>query len=183
MGDGYPWLVLAAPAGLTANVGAHILIARLTGGRRVSLGIILGMAVGAVAAIALSAFALSSMKKPATEGVVFLTYNLVIYLALAYGYWNFINLNITSLRIRLIQELLLSEHGLARAEILKQYNADEMIDRRLARLTRQKHLVERDGRFYYRRSVLLLIAGILDMLKWLILARNRLLLEAERRRA
>ena len=39
------------------------------------------------------------------------------YVALAFGFWAFLNLNMTSLRIRMLRELLRSEYGMTHAEI------------------------------------------------------------------
>ena len=62
------------------------------------------------------------------------------YVALAFGFWAFLNLNMTSLRIRMLRELLHSERGMARAELLGRYSPEEFLRRRIARLERSGDL-------------------------------------------
>jgi len=95
--------------------------------------------------------------------------NILTYVGLAFGYFNFVNCNVTSLRIRLLRELL--EHhpqGLDQKEILNKYGADEVLSVRLNRLTKNGYLVLRGERYYIGRPGILAIARVFDVLIWII---------------
>ncbi|MDX1965731.1 MAG: hypothetical protein SFV23_01050 [Planctomycetaceae bacterium] len=94
------------------------------------------------------------------------------YVAFAYGYANFYNLGIASLRIRILQELLSAPHGLAQQELLNRYNGKRIAQSRLERLV-QSHQIEFDGhRYVSQPSLLLRIAVLFRVLKRLILRRD-----------
>jgi hypothetical protein len=95
--------------------------------------------------------------------------NLLTYLALAFGYFNFVNLTIASLRIRLLEEILDAGGELSAGRLRAAYNADSVSDLRLARLLRGGHLVERNGRLVIGRRRFMIVARIFDFLHWLII--------------
>jgi len=105
--------------------------------------------------------------------VAFSLMNLSAYAALGFGFFNFVNLNIASLRIRMLQEMAQSPRGMSRCELLACYNIDEVIALRIDRLVRGGHLVERDGRFYSGKLHFLVLARIFDFLRFLIMNRRR----------
>jgi hypothetical protein len=90
-------------------------------------------------------------------------------LAFAFGYFNFVNLTVASLRIRILEELLGSGGWLSRDAILDRYGTSSVADLRLERLVGGGHLVERNGRLHTGRLQFLLVARIFDALRWLIL--------------
>ena len=90
-------------------------------------------------------------------------------LAFAFGYFNFVNLTVASLRIRILEELLDSGGWLSRDAILDRYGTSSVADLRLERLVGGGHLVERNGRLHTGRLQFLLVARIFDALRWLIL--------------
>lgn len=178
MSDGYPVVAVAALAGLGLNFLTHLLTAVLTAGRRVGLSVLTGVCAGLVGTAVLTTVGLSALKPELVDAVAFATLNLAIYLALAFGYFNFVNLNMTSLRIRVLLELLEAREGLSREDVLQLYNAEELLERRLARLKRQGYLVEQQGRFCRRGSSLLLLARGMTMLKWVVLGHGNRTLQA-----
>lgn len=178
MADGYPLLAAAPVLGLAVDFAAHTLAARVFS--RPAPAILTGIALGFAATAVTTVAGLLQRDAAFLDAAALAVFNAVGFLALAYGYFNFVNLNMTSLRIRLLHEFLETDRGLSRSEVLGRYDARELIERRIARLTEQKHAEERDGRFYLRPTVLLPIASTLDLLKWIVLRRkNRILARAE----
>lgn len=169
----YLWVVLAPVAGLTGNFLAHLATSWLTAGRKTLAGFIVGFLAGLGVAFSLTLGSLLSMEAEASDLVSFLFLNTITYLALAYGYANFINLNIASLRVRLLQELLATPQGIKLDEILARYNANEMFEKRIRRLLGGHQILLRDERFYTRPSSLLTIARLMWLLKILILGGRR----------
>ena len=95
--------------------------------------------------------------------------NLAAYLALAFGYFNFINLNIASLRIRMVQELAEAGGAMPVEALTGLYNTEAVISVRIDRLVSGGHLVERQGRFYSGQRKFLVVGRIFDILRLVIL--------------
>ena len=98
--------------------------------------------------------------------------NAVTYAALAFGYFNFIQLNVSSLRIRMAIELSEAPAGLSLKDLCQLYGARQIAEQRLARLVGGKQIEERNGRYYYRISEVYLIACALDLAKRAIVGRR-----------
>jgi hypothetical protein len=163
----YPLVALAPFLGLCADVFVHVAASWLTAGKRILHCLLAGMAAGLFTTAGVSLLALGGRFD--IDGIFLLVFNLVASLALAYCYFCFVNLNLTSLRIRMLQELRASPDGLSRAGILKLYNARTLVDRRIDRLTQGGQMRQVGGRFYTRPSVLLTVARIINLLKLVVL--------------
>jgi len=94
------------------------------------------------------------------DGIGLSLMNGVGYAALGFGYFNFVNLSIASLRIRMLEELLIEEKPVPRAQLLLKYGTEKMLELRLSRLVIGGHLVERNGRLVSGRSRFLLVARL-----------------------
>jgi hypothetical protein len=92
------------------------------------------------------------------------------YVALAFGFWAFLNLNMTSLRIRMLRELLHSRSGMSRAELFDRYSTEEFLRRRLTRLERSGDLALVDGRYRLGSQKLLYVDRCLKILRAAIFA-------------
>jgi hypothetical protein len=171
--DAYPWLVLAPVFGLASFVLLHWLLAWWTGGAR-AYGCVLRAFVAAfVVTLAASLTALAYMDVDWSDGLAYLLLGLVTFLALGFGYVNFVGLSIASLRIRVLQELLASPQGLTREELLERYNPRVLIGNRIARLTTGGQLVLQGGKYVGGRSGVLWIARIIRMTRFIVLGRKR----------
>lgn len=166
---GYPCLALVPVAGMTINGVTHIACCWLTRGQRRFLCFFLGFAVGAVAVVWLSTWALTALGLNSADWGALFLFSLASYVILSYGYYNFVTLNVTSLRIRLLQEILACPGGLPVAEVWRSYGVEEIVRRRIARMTRTGHFVEKEGRFYLGKRSILLIARIIDTMRYLII--------------
>lgn len=105
--------------------------------------------------------------------VVTLVANLLIYSALGYGYFHFINLGETARRIRILRELYKASEGLAADEILARYNAQQIVTMRISRLLRNGQIVEHAGRYVVGKPLMLFIARSMAWLKRLLIGKPR----------
>jgi len=162
-------MLAAAPlAGLAVDFVALIVLRQAFASLNYLLAIVLAFAAGFCAQAALTVFALHGAAAPA-DSFAYLLLNILAYGALGYGYFTFVNLSATSLRIRIMRLILNSPGGRASADaIASLYDAKEMVDARLGRLVSWRQLrvdgaryVVADGAVFpdlYRLVALLRIA-------------------------
>lgn len=172
MGEGYAWIVIAPVAGLAADVAVHLLLARLQILSRLYPRMLAGAAAGLVIAAGLTLLGGMMMAAETADLVAFGLMNAIAYAALAFGYVNFIQLNVSALRVRMAIELLEAPAGLTLEDLCRLYGARQIVEQRLARLVRGRQIEERDGRYYSRVSGVYLIAFALDLAKRAILGRR-----------
>jgi hypothetical protein len=166
-----PWTIASAPlAGLALTVSTQIVVVHLSRGK-VGASIIIATFCGLAATLA--AIALGRAKSPgATGGVDTWLLGGATYLALAFGFWTFLNLNITSLRIRMLRELLRAGGSIALSEMPMLYTGDERLRRRLKRLENGGQIMRRDGRWRIKSWQVLAIARCVEALRSLVLPRG-----------
>ena len=131
-----PWTITSAPlAGLALTVLAQIVVVHASRGK-VGASIIIGIFCGL--AVTLAAIALGRAETPGATGGFADTWLLGVttYLALAFGFWAFLNLNITSMRIRMLRQLLRAGGHMALSDMAVSYTPAERLRRRLERLKR-----------------------------------------------
>jgi len=163
------WLLTFAPIiALGANCLTHILCRKVLGlriGHALVCGFLLGLVIMAAVVAANVPAAISGADLAGLWATLGLT-----YVALAFGFWAFLNLNMTSLRIRILRELLHSEDGMSRAELFGRYSAEEFLRRRLARLERSGDLALVEGRYSLGSQKLLYVDRFLKILRAVIFA-------------
>lgn len=163
------WLLTFAPIiGLATNCLTHILCRKVFGvrtGYTLVCGFLLGLFTAAVIVAANEPAAISAGDLTGLWATFGLT-----YVALAFGFWAFLNLNMTSLRIRMLRELLHSRHGMARTELLGRYSPEEFLRRRLARLERSGDLALSGGHYCLGSRKLLYLDHCLKILRAIIFA-------------
>ncbi len=172
MFDGYALLALTPVIGLAADCLVHVLLCWVFGRSSYFLPLLVGLLAGLVATIAVSCAACACMKAGMADVMAFLAMNGCAYVGLAYGYFNFVNINLASLRIRMLDELAAVGGQMSRAELLARYNTGSVIELRIDRLTQWQNLVEHQGRYYNGKAWFLLLARFFDLLRWFILGRN-----------
>jgi len=165
----YALLAIAPLLGLASYCLSHVLVSRKVRNRGYYYPLLVGCVCGLAATLAISAAALALMPETVPDCVALLGMNLVAYLALSFGYFNFINLNIASLRIRMVQELAESGGEMPVEALMGLYNTEEVVAVRIDRLVRGGHLAERQGRFYCGKRRFLLVGRIFDFLRLVIL--------------
>lgn len=169
----YALVVLTPVFGLAAYCVAQIAIARTWCDRSPYHSLSLGFVCGLLAVCAAAAWSLSRMDIALRDRVGYFVLDVLTYLALAFGYFNFVNLTVASLRIRLLEELLAAGGSLPRDQLLGCYNSRTVAELRLDRLVRGGHLEEHDGRLRVGKVRFLVVARIFDALHRLIIGRRR----------
>ena len=99
--------------------------------------------------------------------------NFVIYSVFGYWYFIFITLLETAIRTRLLIELDKSKEGLSESEILAKYNVREIIEIRITRLVRNKQIIYNEGKYYPRKSGLLLFGKFTEVMHRLVPGEKR----------
>ena len=164
------WLLAIAPiVGLAVNTITLAIFFRILNNFSISISIILASICNIVCTVLISVFVLNSMSLVKGDFGVLLGFNTIISLALAYGNFAFINLNIASIRIRLLKEILKSNKGIALDDILTIYNPDKIVNTRIDRLISGGQLVSKNGRYFVGMPFILLLANIMEVLKYIIM--------------
>jgi hypothetical protein len=163
------WLLTFAPIiGLGANCLTHILCRKVFG-LRTDYALVCGFLLGLLITAGVIAANVPASASAGDLAGLWITLGLT-YVALAFGFWAFLNLNMTSLRIRMLRELLHSEHGMSRVELFGRYSAEEFLRRRLVRLQRSGDLALVDGRYRLGSQKLLYLDRCLKVLRAVIFA-------------
>ena len=84
------------------------------------------------------------------------------YLAFAFGFWAFLNLNITSMRIRMLRQLLRACGRMALSDMAVSYTPAERLRRRLERLENGGQIMRENGRWRLRSWQVLAIARCVE---------------------
>jgi len=163
------WIVTVAPiGGLAANAlsqiaSVHILRLQPT------LSIIVGSLCGLAATFALILLGLTELS-PSNAGLadIWLVDSLT-YLALAFGFLTFLNLNITSLRIRMLRAILRAGGAVDKSDLLNQYTPAERLHRRLERLRNAGQIRLEENRWRLSSGQVLAMARCIDGLRLLVL--------------
>ena len=167
-----PWTITSAPlAGLALTLLAQIVVVHVSRGK-VGASIIIGIFCGL--AMTLAVIALGCAETPsATDGLVD-TWLLggATYLALAFGFWAFLNLNITSMRIRILRQLLRAGGRMALFDMAVSYTPAERLRRRLERLEKGGQIMCDDGRWRLRSWQVLAVARCVEAWRSFILPRR-----------
>ncbi|MCP4002565.1 MAG: hypothetical protein GY725_00075 [bacterium] len=159
MPSGEALLSLSPVFGLASYVIAHVGISRAFSARGMLFRAICGFAVGALAMLWINLEAPPELR----------LLNGLSYLALGFGYFNFVNLNFTSIRVRVLRELLECHPvPITNEQIRKNYGAGEILDSRLQRLTATGQLVRDGNRYRTGKGGVLLISRVFDLLIWLV---------------
>jgi hypothetical protein len=163
-------LTLVAPAGLALNVLCQLIISRLP----VSLGHVrrqfvsfgLGLVFTAIAAFGL----LSCQRPPAIDFAGYLGLELVSYVFMGFCFFHVINLNISSLRIRMLKEYFRQDPlPLTPETLLLRYNVGAMLDARLERLQSGNQVYTSQGRYLSRPGGVVAVGRIFSLLRWILL--------------
>lgn len=163
------WLSLAPLIGLAVDVVAHLAATWILRLPKLYPRLLVGAAAGGAATLVIAISAVRTLALPVSDGAALVAFDCVTFAILSFGYFNFVQLNISSLRVRIANEIFDSPHGLDAAEIMSLYNARRVVDERLDRLSRGRQIIERDGRYYHRKSLVYAIAVAMDLCKRIVL--------------
>lgn len=97
---------------------------------------------------------------------------LLTFGSLSYGYSNFINVNYSSLRLRILKEMVRDGGEITLADLQSRYGSESILDRRLMRLVEWGQLREEVGRFHAELGGFYRLAAVFLLLKKLLLGRG-----------
>ena len=98
--------------------------------------------------------------------------SVLVFCGLSYCYFHFINLCTTARRIRLVRDLFASPDGLTLDQILENYNAQDMLSKRIQRLLNSGQIVEQNGRYFVSKHLVLFAAWLMVILKFIFLGKG-----------
>ena len=168
MTDHHPLVALAPVIGLAVNCVSHVVAARISRGRNPYPALAIAATIGLVTTVAITLAACSRGGVAVADMLALVAMNALASLAFAFGYFNFVNLTVASLRIRILEELADAGGRLPRSVLLDRYGTESVADLRLERLVGGGHLVERNGRLHTGRLHFLIVARIFDCLRGLV---------------
>lgn len=163
--DHRPLVAVAPVLGLAVYCLTHVVAARIIRGRGPYPALAVGALAGLVATIAITLVACRHDAVSPIDTLALVMLNATASLAFAFGYFNFVNLTVASLRIRILEELADAGGRLPRRDLLDRYGTTSVADLRLQRLVGGGHLVERNGRLHTGRLQFLVVARIFDGLR------------------
>ena len=165
---GILFYILIPIASLTINVTTQILVFRLLKQAGMLKSVCIGFFNGFLILLALHLTLILTVKD---SSVYLFIANILIYFALGYCYFHFINLGETARRIRILNEIYYSDGGLTAEEILKRYNSEIIIDARLNRLLANNQLRFLNNRYFIRNSLMLYITKVIVFMKLIIVGK------------
>jgi hypothetical protein len=156
---------------LTINVIAQCAAALLRPRAGFVRSVLIGFGAGLISLWALSCLIQFYRSDAAPEVAAILFVNTATYIALAFCFFNFLNLGKTSVRIRIFSELQQCRDGLTTDEIVALYNYREIVNLRLDRLLNSKQVTKRDGRYFLDGRLLWYLALAVRSAKRLLLGK------------
>jgi hypothetical protein len=157
---------------LTLNVAVQLMVARACRQGGLVRSIAAGFGAGLAGLLALGACVAILQGGPWHDRAAILLVNVGAYVALSFCFFAFLNLGVTSIRIRLFSELLHSRHGLSMEQVLSLYDYRKIIELRLERLLKRGQVIKRDGRYFLDSFVLWSIAAVVRSAKILVIGKS-----------
>jgi hypothetical protein len=172
--EGYPALVLSPLIATAINVMAHVAINHLRRGRNPMMNLLIAFMVGGIALVVISLVILMENPEGRIDVLFLVGMNSGTYAAVGFCYFAFINLNLASLRVRLLREIKSSpKGGMTLEEILGRYDARAVVDARLDRLVDGGQFKRKgEGFVSGPNSIFRRLARLMDLLKRVILGRK-----------
>ena len=167
---GVPALLVAPAAGLAANVLIHAFLARAAtaiGPIRVQF---IAFGGGALVMLAILTTLLLRSSFSAADSVGYFISHALIYACFGFCLFNVISANVSSLRVRILKEMLAQDPvPMTDATLSARYSAREMVLARLARLEAGGQIELHGGRYRLRRSGLTLLGRVFAALRRFLL--------------
>ena len=164
-------LETAAPlVGTALNVAVQGLLVRA--GASLLGSIFASFAVGLGVVVAIEIPGLSGTGRSSLDTWAILAGALLIYGSLGFLFFNFVNAGESSIRVRVLRDLVRCPDGIPLDTLLREYDASAVFTLRMDRLISKGQVVARGQRYFIRRSLLAYAARFLKALKVLLLRRE-----------
>ena len=158
------WALLMAILAMAANVAGQIAAYRLL---RAEGKLFKSQIAGALIGGLVLALLLSALPGAAPSADV-ATADALLYAVFCYVYFHWNNMGETARRIRMLRELAAAPEGLTFEAMVARYSAQEILERRLERLTAAGQISETDGRLVLTSRTVLLSARLVGLAKQVI---------------
>ncbi len=167
------WLLALSPIiGFLFNVITQIICARIT--KKVQIFVFSGLMSGLLVNSIIINLFYDPMNIPLFVKYSFIS--ILTYFSLSFCYWGFLNLNRTSLRIRILREILdIEENGINKDTLLDIYSPEELIHVRLKRMSDAGKIIKIGNRWKINRpqsTNLLILALFLEILRTIIIPKK-----------
>lgn len=170
MHENVPVLLLAPFIGLMGNAILQIVLSRLVPGGTHLRVQFLSFGFGMVVTVLILVDLLGQSQFAPADRTGYLLLHVITYACLGFCFFNMINANISSLRLRLLREYLAHDPmSLPDAAIFQRYQAGEILEARLSRLESGRQVFLSAGRYYVRRGAVTLIGKFFTALRQLLL--------------
>lgn len=170
MSENVAVLLLAPFIGLTGNVLLQIILVRLVpGGAHLRIQF-LSFGFGIVITALILVDLLGQSQFAPVDRMGYLLLHLITYACLGFCFFNMINANVSSLRVRLLKEYYSHDpFPLPDAAIFQRYPSGEILEARLARLESGRQIYMTGGCYYVRKGVVTLIGQFFAVLRRFLL--------------
>ncbi len=158
------WALLMATLAVVANMAGQIMVYRLLRAEgKLFKSQVAGTLIGGLV-LAL----LRSTGSGASLSADVATADGLLYAGFCYVYFHWNNMGETARRIRMLRELAAAPEGLTFEEMVHRYSAQEILERRLERLSAAGQISETDGRLVLTSRTILLSARLIALAKQII---------------
>ena len=158
--------------GLVIYSSSQLFGIRYVAGLSYLKSVVFGFGFGLFIVVSLELVFILSVVKSLSDSIALFVVSIITYCLLGLCYFAFINLPVSALRIRLLRELYESEKGITMKELLMRYNSKEIIEKRINRLINNRQIICKNERYYVKRSITLVMAVILELMRFIILGRK-----------
>lgn len=134
--------------------------------RSIGVSIAVGFVLGLIAVVALIAWTMPQANIDSLDAWVG---TIMTYTAVSFGFWAFLNLNITSIRISILRYMLQNGATVNIADLLATYAGEKLLQRRLLRLTAGGQVVLVEGKWRISSPVLLSMARFISIIRKILL--------------
>jgi hypothetical protein len=159
----------AAPICVIVNISIQICYARCKDGKSYLKSVAVGFITGILLLTAVELYLIFLQDADFLNGVFLSLTNLIIYFLISLGYFSFINVAVSAIRVRILSELSENPVGMMENEIYDLYNSEEIVDKRLGKLCNGGQ-ISFDGKKYYPKiSLTLIMFIILESIRFIVL--------------
>lgn len=166
------WFLVSPVAALAVMVVVQTVLLRASRGEHFFRSVVRGFLAGLLANLVFQAALLCCFPFTPDRLVLAALVNLPLYVCLAYGYYNFINLGQCSIRIRVYKECADRGGKITHAELREVYDEGRLREARIDRLLQGGDIVFRDGRYHLVNRRLVPVAGVVFALKKFVLRKE-----------
>jgi hypothetical protein len=166
------WFLLSPVAALVVMLVVQTVLLRQSRGENFFRSVVFGFLAGCAANFAFQIVLLLVFPITVDRLVLALLVNLPLYVCLAYGYYNFINLGQCSIRIRVYKECADRGGYITREQLREVYDEDQLREARIERLLHGGDLMLRDGHYHLANRRLVPVARMVFGLKLFVLRRE-----------